>query len=228
MNTKTHLMLVSTGLLALTLLAGCGAAPTRQAAPASAPAPAPAVAPIPAPAPAPVADPAAQARAEAVDLLGAAGSARQAGDLGIAWELGRQAVAKWPEYAEAQAFVKEVEAQKRAAESAAEWAARRAQAVQDRQAFLNILRDAGVKSDLIISVGPGLTNNPDEVRVTVGESWFWMPYQTRLQMAQDIWRIWAMNHTPAHLDRSYLRLVDRNGNEAGGSDWVGSMVRVPR
>jgi len=56
-------------------------------------------------------------------LLGAAGSARTAGDLGIAWELGRQAVAKWPAYGEAQQFVKEVEAQKQAAEDAAAYAA---------------------------------------------------------------------------------------------------------
>jgi hypothetical protein len=60
----------------------------------------------------------AQARADAVDLLGAAGSMRQAGDLGLALELGRQAVGKAPDYAEAQTFVKEVEAQRADAERA--------------------------------------------------------------------------------------------------------------
>lgn len=78
-----------------------------------------AVAPPPAiPAPLPPPDPAAQARAEAVEMLGAAGSARQAGDLGIAWELARQAVAKSPNYTEAQNFLKAVEAQRAEAERA--------------------------------------------------------------------------------------------------------------
>jgi hypothetical protein len=64
-----------------------------------------------------------EARAEAVRLLGAAGSARTAGDLGIAWELGRQAAAKWPAYAEAQQFVTDVEAQRKTADDAAAYAA---------------------------------------------------------------------------------------------------------
>jgi hypothetical protein len=68
----------------------------------------------------PAADPTSEdAKAEAVRLLGAAGSARAAGDLGIAWELGRQAVAKWPAYTEAQQFVADVATQKQAAEDAA-------------------------------------------------------------------------------------------------------------
>ena len=74
--------------------------------------------PAPAPTPVPV-DPAAKARADAAALLGQAGSARASGDLGIAWELARQAVAKSPDDAEAQAFLKDVEAQKQAAEEEA-------------------------------------------------------------------------------------------------------------
>jgi hypothetical protein len=56
-----------------------------------------------------------QAKAEAVELLGAAVSQRQAGDLGLALELGRQALGKWPDYPEAKAFMAEVAPQATAA-----------------------------------------------------------------------------------------------------------------
>ncbi len=45
-----------------------------------------------------------EAKAEAVDLLGAATYKRQEGELGLALELTRQALGKWPGYADAQSF----------------------------------------------------------------------------------------------------------------------------
>src|SRR5215831_3040491 len=118
------------GLLAVLTATGVIAPPFGGGAPRAA---AIAPAPLAAPPAAPVDATPEEAKAEAVRLLGAAGSARAAGDLGIAWELGRQAAAKWPAYAEAQQFVKDVAAQKQAAEAAAqaEAARRRAAAARD-------------------------------------------------------------------------------------------------
>src|SRR5262245_50372378 len=98
------------------------AAPAKAQAPAATPttkAAAQPPAPVAPTAPAAAPDPAVEeAKAEAVRLLGAAGAARQRGDLGVAWELGRQAVAKWPAYAEAKQFVTEVEAERKVADAA--------------------------------------------------------------------------------------------------------------
>jgi len=61
----------------------------------------------------------AESRAKAVELLGAAVSMREAGDLGIAWELSRQALAEWPDYWDAWQFKSQVEAQRANAERVA-------------------------------------------------------------------------------------------------------------
>jgi pyruvate/2-oxoglutarate dehydrogenase complex dihydrolipoamide acyltransferase (E2) component len=60
-----------------------------------------------------------QAKAEAVELLGAAGSQRQQGQLGLSLELARQALGKWPDYREAQSFLAELAPQATAQAQAA-------------------------------------------------------------------------------------------------------------
>ena len=92
------------------------AAPPAAPAPVIPPAaaqPPPAAAPgqAPASAPAPMPDVPEATKAEAVDLLGAAAYQRQAGELGLALELGGQALGKWPDYDEARAFLAEVSPQ---------------------------------------------------------------------------------------------------------------------
>lgn len=174
----------------------------------------------------------AQAQADAIGLLGAAGSMREAGDLGLALELGRQAVGKAPSYAEAQAFVREVEAQKKAAEEAAKVAAARHAAAAareksaaDRETFVRRLNAAGATQSMIAGVAAGQFNE-HEIRITVGDSWYYQPKQVRLQLAQGYWRLWAGIHAPSTPDMARLKLVDRMGNDLGGSSWVGSMVSV--
>jgi hypothetical protein len=85
-------------------------------------------------APAPAAAPT-RARAEATDLLGAAGSARTAGDLWTAWNTGRQAAAKDPTFTEARQFVAAVEAAIRLPEARRR---RVAEPVLDREALAGL------------------------------------------------------------------------------------------
>jgi hypothetical protein len=224
---------------ALLLAAGCGAAavPAPAAAGPAAPAAAPAAPAAPA-----VPEP---AKAEAVDLLGAAIAERQAGKLGIAWELGRQALAQWPDYADAKTFVAEVEAQRQAeqkaaeeraaaeakrqaeARAAAERAAAVAQAAEHRAQFAATLRTFDPTGAAVVRVERGSTD--DELKVTVANAWHYEPHQIRLQTAQSLWKAWAAIHAPADLDRARLRLVDLNGNDVGGSGWLGgSMVSVKK
>jgi hypothetical protein len=185
------------------------------------------------PPPAPVDPTPDQAKAAAVDLLGAAGSARAAGDLGVAWELGRQAAAKWPAYTEAQQFVKDVEAQKKAAEEAAAQAAvaaAHARAERDRASF-EAQTDAWLanmragrspiyryltKETFIPSVrlAPG---DDDELILTVGVWFQQVDASVQPSNARWMWETWAKTHSPDDLERSRIRIVDLHDLPLGGS-----------
>jgi hypothetical protein len=81
------------------------------------------------------------------------------------------------------------------------------------------------KRRFIVGVNEGLT--PDYLKITVGNDWHYEPYQMRLQMAQAIWKAWAVIHSPNDLDKSRLQLVDGMDNEVGGSRvFGGSMIWV--
>jgi nucleoid-associated protein YgaU len=77
---------------------------------------------------------AAASHAEAVDLLGAAVSQRQAGELGLALELSKQAQAKWSDYADAKSFMAEVAPQATSQARAAATAQAQVQATGTAQA----------------------------------------------------------------------------------------------
>lgn len=225
MNTKTRTTLAGTALLALALLSACGAAqPTAP--PAAAAAAAPAVA-----APAPAPNPAEVARAEAVGLLGAAGSARQAGDLGIAWELARQAVAKSPDYAEASAFLREVETEKRYAErDAAREAARPKTPEAQRKEFLLQVRLARITPGIVYTVNRGPAGD-DELEVRVGRSWSSQSFSYRLRMADEFYLQWLGLHSPGQPRGSRIRLVEEEtGKWVGGNFFQAGefLVSVPR
>lgn len=63
--------------------------------------------------------------------------------------------------------------------------------------------------------------------ITVSSEWHGQNYQARLQVAQDIWQIWATLASPTEPDLAYISIRDHNGNEVGGSRmWSGSLVWV--
>lgn len=78
-------------------------------------------------APTPDAEVSDEAKGQAMDLLGAAGAERDAGHLEAAADLAKQALDTWPEYADAQAFARDMRAQATAVQATAE-AQSRAQA----------------------------------------------------------------------------------------------------
>ncbi len=61
----------------------------------------------------------------------------------------------------------------------------------------------------------------DTATITVADSWHISPYQLRLQVAQDLWKLWASIASPDDLDKARIKLVDHNGNEVGGSGIFG-------
>jgi hypothetical protein len=63
--------------------------------------------------------------------------------------------------------------------------------------------------------------------MTVNNEWHLLPYQIRLQAAQNLWKSWARIASPKDVDKARLKLVDLNGNEVGGSRVLaGSLIWV--
>jgi len=96
------------------------------------------------------------------------------------------------------------------------------------QGYIDLINSAGL-GPYIATVGydPYLPD-PNEIVITVRNSWHYEPKQVRLQAAQDLWKIWATGFCPAEgLDSCRIELTDQNGNRVGGSSWLaGSIVKV--
>lgn len=197
-----------------------------------------------------------ETKAKAVELLGAAAHQKEVGQLGLALELTSQSIAAWKDYPDAKTFQAELipqataqakdaqaqataaaeqakvqaTAQAKAAAEAASKAAAQAdanRATEQRTAYLNLLRAAGVDRSLIVGVDRGRDDN--ELRITVANTWHYQPHQIRLQAAQNLWGVWAKLRSPDNLDHARIKLLDQNGNDVGGSGWLaGSMVNVKK
>lgn len=96
---------------------------------------------------------------------------------------------------------------------------------QNYDTFHATLQATGTPSSL--SMLEGSQFDGDTIIITVANTWHLMPYQLRLQAAQNLWQTWAKIASPQDLDRARLKLVDLNGNEVGGSRFIaGSAIWV--
>ena len=90
-----------------------------------------------------------------------------------------------------------------------------------------ILSERLVEADVIpqlvnsVSVTGSINSDVWTAEIVVNNIWHAGPYQTRLQLAQNLQKIFAKLASPveAH-DYSRIKLVDINGNEVGGSSWI--------
>jgi pyruvate/2-oxoglutarate dehydrogenase complex dihydrolipoamide acyltransferase (E2) component len=99
-------------------------------------------------------------------------------------------------------------------------------AEQDAKEWIEFVKKVDKKNDIILSaeVRP---ESPHRLRITVSNSFHAEPYQNRLQSAQTMWKIWAGIHSPSEPDKSFISIVDRLGNEVGGSRAIaGSLIWV--
>jgi hypothetical protein len=86
-----------------------------------------------------------------------------------------------------------------------------------------------IDPDRAIVAGVDSSNIDGEAVITVTNSWHYQPYQTRLQAAQNLWKVWATLASPDKPDRARIKLVDLNGNRVGGSSWLaGSVIDVSK
>lgn len=87
--------------------------------------------------------------------------------------------------------------------------------------FMETLRNAGITRDLIVSVSA----KDKRLTIEVANIWHIMAYQIRLQAAQNLWSIWAGTVSPDQPDYATIKIVDGNGNEVGGSGFLGVWVQ---
>jgi hypothetical protein len=64
----------------------------------------------------------------------------------------------------------------------------------------------------------------ETIDVYVGNEWHFLPYQIRLQMAQNIWATWVLASNPETPDRARVDIKDLNGNSVGGSKLLGGSL----
>ena len=60
--------------------------------------------------------------------------------------------------------------------------------------------------------------------LTLPNDWHYEIYQSRLQAAQGLWKLWSTIHSPNDPDLARIKLVDLMGNEVGGSRLLGGSL----
>ncbi len=117
--------------------------------------------------------------------------------------------------------------QQNLAQSAQREAAAAQKFAADQAEFLRRMQSVPDVGTILVSTQRGI--NGDDLKITVGQTWHYQPFQVRLQLAQTLWRIWAKIHAPSTPDQAYISLVDANGNSVGGSSsMAGSLVHVDK
>lgn len=114
-------------------------------------------------------------------------------------------------------------ARRERAEKAREHESRSLQA--KKEAYISILETTGVR--VVQSVSVTKISSHWQATLTVRDSWHRRHRQNRLQDAQVLWKTWALLASPDDLDRARIKILDRMGNEVGGSRLLaGSMIWV--
>jgi hypothetical protein len=92
--------------------------------------------------------------------------------------------------------------------------------------FLEKIRDAGVVDGVVAKAKMDPLGEGNDIIVTVGASWNRATKSERLQLAQTLWRTWALSSGLQDADAAHIRLVDHSGNRLGGSGTMGSSIEL--
>jgi hypothetical protein len=82
------------------------------------------------------------------------------------------------------------------------------------------LVDYQAESRYITRIG----RNQQTIIVYVSDAWHFLPYQIRLQLAQNIWATWATAMNAPNPDHARVDIRDNNGNSVGGSKLLGGSL----
>jgi hypothetical protein len=90
------------------------------------------------------------------------------------------------------------------------------------QGFLTVIRKYDPRQQLVAGATPGKLR--DQLIITVPNAFHRLHYQERLQAAQLLWQIWLTVLKSKDADHARIKLVDRLGNEVGGSRALGGSL----
>jgi hypothetical protein len=90
------------------------------------------------------------------------------------------------------------------------------------QEFLTVIRKYDPRQQLVVDATPGKIQ--DQLVITVPNAFHRLHYQERLQAAQLLWQVWVTVLKPKDPDHARIKLVDRLGNEVGGSRALGGSL----
>jgi len=93
------------------------------------------------------------------------------------------------------------------------------------EGFIKKLDDAGMNQFIESVSYKYASTNECSIIVKVRDTWHYQLKQVRLQAAQNLWNLWARGYYPEdEKDKCRMELVDLNGNNVGGSSWLGGSV----
>jgi hypothetical protein len=90
------------------------------------------------------------------------------------------------------------------------------------QEFLTVIRKYDPRQQLVVDATSGKLQ--DQLVITVPNAFHRLHYQERLQAAQLLWQVWVTVLKPKDADHARIKLVDRLGNEVGGSRALGGSL----
>ncbi|MFH0942658.1 MAG: hypothetical protein V1810_00610, partial [Candidatus Beckwithbacteria bacterium] len=96
------------------------------------------------------------------------------------------------------------------------------------EGYIKKLDDVGM-NQFIESVSYEYASTDEcSIVVKVRNTWHYQLKQVRLQAAQNLWSLWSQSYyLESEKDKCRMELVDLNGNNVGGSSWLGgSLVNV--
>ncbi|MEB3337521.1 MAG: hypothetical protein VKJ46_08675 [Leptolyngbyaceae bacterium] len=90
--------------------------------------------------------------------------------------------------------------------------------------FMVELRALDPNSQTIADVSLG--SKPGHLKLTVRNAFHYQPYPARLKAAQGLWWMWANSYSPHKPDQALIELLDFGGHRVGGSEKIGSAIKV--
>lgn len=81
-----------------------------------------------------------------------------------------------------------------------------------------------IQKDLGFNLIDNVSISENKATLTVTNQWHLRKKQLRLQDAQTLWEIWANINSPSKPDIARIQIVDGNGNQVGGSGFLGGSI----
>lgn len=93
------------------------------------------------------------------------------------------------------------------------------------EGYIKKLDDVGMNQFIELISYKYASTDECSIVVRVRNTWHYQHKQIRLQAAQNLWNLWSQSYyLETEKDKCRMELVDLNGNNVGGSSWLGGSV----